>query len=86
MNEKLPAPCEACRGSGLRHGALCSECRGKGYRLIVNGRQTRFNSKIPSDRNARAQRKTLGIPAEYLADFPASATVSYDSPFWSQTP
>ena len=39
MNEKLPAPCEACRGSGLRHGAVCSECQGKGYRLFVNGHQ-----------------------------------------------
>jgi hypothetical protein len=39
MNEKLPAPCEGCGTSGLRHGAECSECRGKGYRLIVNGRQ-----------------------------------------------
>jgi hypothetical protein len=39
MNEKLPAPCEACRGSGIRHGAVCSECHGKGYRMFVNGRQ-----------------------------------------------
>jgi hypothetical protein len=39
MNEKLPAPCEACRGSGLRHGSVCDECQGKGYQLIVNGNQ-----------------------------------------------
>ncbi len=37
MNEKLPAPCEACRGSGLRDGSECVECQGKGYRLFING-------------------------------------------------
>jgi hypothetical protein len=37
MNEKLPAPCEHCRASGLRHGSVCNECQGKGYRLFVNG-------------------------------------------------
>lgn len=52
MNEKLPAPCEACRGSGLRHGAVCGECQGKGYRLIVNGRQT----PVPKQSTQRWQR------------------------------
>jgi len=47
MNEKLPAPCEGCSGSGLRHGAVCSECRGKGYRLIVHGRQTPVQQQSP---------------------------------------
>jgi len=37
MTEKLPAPCEHCKGTGLSHGVECRECRGKGYRLIVNG-------------------------------------------------
>ena len=37
MNEKLPAPCEPCKGTGLSHGSECEQCRGKGYRLIVNG-------------------------------------------------
>ena len=37
MNEKLPAPCERCRASGLFEGHECEECGGKGYRLIVNG-------------------------------------------------
>jgi DnaJ-class molecular chaperone len=39
MNEKLPAPCQACNGSGVRDGSACSECRGKGYHLFVNGNQ-----------------------------------------------
>ena len=52
MNEKLPAPCEACRGSGLRHGVVCSECQGKGYRLFVNGRQT----PVQQQRQQRWQR------------------------------
>jgi hypothetical protein len=47
MNEKLPAPCEGCDGSGLRHGAVCSECRGKGYRLIINRRQTPVQQQDP---------------------------------------
>jgi hypothetical protein len=47
MNEKLPAPCEACRGSGLRHGAVCSECQGKGYRLFIDGRQTPVQQRSP---------------------------------------
>ena len=46
MNEKLSSPCAACIGSGLRHGAVCSECRGKGYRLILNGRQPLCNGKV----------------------------------------
>src|SRR4051794_33956920 len=37
MNEKLPAPCEHCKGTGLSHGSECRECRGKGYRLTVKG-------------------------------------------------
>lgn len=39
MNERLPAPCEPCHGSGMRDGTVCSECRGKGYHLLVNGKQ-----------------------------------------------
>jgi hypothetical protein len=37
MNEKLPAPCEPCKGTGLSYGSECTECGGQGYRLIVNG-------------------------------------------------
>ena len=40
MDEKLPAPCEHCRASGLRHGSVCEECQGKGYRLFINGSRT----------------------------------------------
>jgi len=47
MNEKLPAPCEACHGSGLRHGAVCGECQGKGYRLFVDGRQIPVQKQSP---------------------------------------
>ena len=47
MNEKLPAPCEGCSGSGLRNGAVCSECLGKGYRFIVNGRQSPVQQQRP---------------------------------------
>jgi len=37
MNEKLPVPCEHCKGTGLSHGVECRECRGKGYRVFVLG-------------------------------------------------
>jgi DnaJ-class molecular chaperone len=37
MPDKLPTPCEHCKGTGLSHGVECRECRGKGYRLILNG-------------------------------------------------
>jgi len=50
MNEKLPAPCEPCHGSGLRDGSECSECRGKGYRLFVNGNQTPVRQDTPQRR------------------------------------
>ena len=40
MDEKLPAPCQACHASGLRRGVVCEECQGKGYRMFVNGSQT----------------------------------------------
>jgi hypothetical protein len=59
MNEKLPAPCEACRGSGLRHGAVCSECQGKGYRLIVNGRQTPVRAQLGRRRVRKAAIRRL---------------------------
>ena len=45
MTEKLPAPCEHCKGTGLLHGVECRECRGKGYRLIVNGSPQPVHSK-----------------------------------------
>jgi len=47
MDEKLPAPCEACHSSGVRHGVACGECQGKGYRLFVNGRQTPVKQQSP---------------------------------------
>ena len=37
MNEKLPAPCDPCKGTGLLQGSECEQCHGKGYRLMVNG-------------------------------------------------
>ena len=60
MNEKLPAPCQACHGSGLRDGSECRECGGKGYRLFVNGNQ------IPMRRsagNASVQCSANSIPS-----------------------
>jgi len=59
MTEKLPAPCEPCKGTGLSHGSECQECRGKGYRLIIEGRPmpvrqpakpTRWQSRPPNRR------------------------------------
>jgi len=47
MNEKLPAPCAACRGTGMRQGTVCNECQGKGYRLFVNGNQTPVPHESP---------------------------------------
>jgi hypothetical protein len=38
MNDKLRAPCEHCKATGLFEGSECRECDGKGYRLIVDGR------------------------------------------------
>jgi hypothetical protein len=47
MNEKLPAPCEPCKGTGLSLGSECEQCRGKGYRLIVNGAPVPTRSDKP---------------------------------------
>jgi len=62
MDEKLPAPCEPCRGSGLRKGVPCSECAGKGYRLMINGRPAlalqespRWQPQHPAYRQSRQQ-------------------------------
>jgi hypothetical protein len=56
MDEKLPAPCEHCRASGLRHGSVCDECQGKGYRLFINGGQTAERLKQPARRQWRGPR------------------------------
>jgi RecJ-like exonuclease len=37
MSEKLPVPCEPCKGTGLFCGSECEQCRGKGYRLTIHG-------------------------------------------------
>ena len=37
MNERLPAPCEHCKATGLFEGSECQQCGGKGYRLIIDG-------------------------------------------------
>ena len=58
MNEKLPAPCEACDGSGLRDGSECSACRGKGYRLFVNGNQIPGDQILGNQIRASAARQT----------------------------
>jgi hypothetical protein len=29
MTDKLPAPCEHCKGTGLSHGSEWRECKGK---------------------------------------------------------
>jgi DnaJ-class molecular chaperone len=53
MSEKLPAPCEACRGTGMRRGSVCGECEGKGYRLFVNGNQIPVRQENPQRRQRR---------------------------------
>jgi DnaJ-class molecular chaperone len=58
MDEKLPSPCEACRGTGLRKGSPCSECGGKGYRLFINGNRTLFLALNGS----RFTKLTIGAP------------------------
>jgi hypothetical protein len=47
MDEKLPAPCEPCHGSGLHNGSECAECGGKGYRMFVNGRPSQSPRERP---------------------------------------
>jgi len=47
MNEKIPAPCEPCHGSGMHHGNVCSDCQGKGYRMFVNGNQNPVKIETP---------------------------------------
>jgi hypothetical protein len=56
MDEKLPAPCEACVASGLRKGVPCSECGGKGYRLIINGTPALGRQEGPKQRQRPAFR------------------------------
>jgi len=53
MDERLPAPCEPCHGSGLRKGSECSECGGKGYRLFVNGNQAPVRQERPQRRQGQ---------------------------------
>jgi hypothetical protein len=47
MDEKLPAPCERSRASGLRHGSVSDECQGKGYRLFISRSETPEPLKRP---------------------------------------
>jgi hypothetical protein len=47
MNERLPAPCEPCHGSGLLKGSACNDCGGKGYRMFVNGNQMPLRQERP---------------------------------------
>ena len=37
-NEKIPIPCEHCRGTGIIRGIECRECLGRGHRVVVAGR------------------------------------------------
>jgi hypothetical protein len=67
MDEKLPAPCDACRGSGLRHGAVCEECQVKGYRLFINGKQAPVQQQRPRRWQRPVQHRTLDLSAERLA-------------------
>jgi hypothetical protein len=53
MNEKLPAPCDKCAGTGLFEGADCERCRGKGY-LIINDGQTRGQNTSAKEPRSRA--------------------------------
>ena len=57
MNEKLPAPCEHCKGTGLSHGSECSECGGKGYRLIVGGRPMPVAAPVKAKRWHRTTKR-----------------------------
>jgi RecJ-like exonuclease len=37
-SEKIPVPCERCRGTGIVDGIECRECLGRGHRVVVAGR------------------------------------------------
>jgi hypothetical protein len=56
MNDKMPAPCEHCRATGLFGGGECRECDGKGYRLIIDGRVTPQRL----ERSGMIRRRTTG--------------------------
>lgn len=62
MIEKLPAPCEPCLGSGVRHGSVCSDCQGKGYRLFFVKIEAQRSKKGHINCNAGAQGKITGLP------------------------
>jgi hypothetical protein len=67
MDEKLPAPCEHCHASGLRHGSVCDECRGKGYRMFVNGSQIPERLKRPP--REWGDRGRLGVKGDVFSEF-----------------
>jgi DnaJ-class molecular chaperone len=39
-NEKVPVPCDRCRGTGINVGIECSECGGKGHRVMIGGNRS----------------------------------------------
>jgi DnaJ-class molecular chaperone len=55
MNEKVPAPCEPCHGSGVRDGTVCDKCGGKGYRLLVNQNPDPVPTQKPQQRQDKRQ-------------------------------
>ena len=55
MNEKLPAPCEACRRSRLRHGACRPSAKEKAIAYLSTGGRPRCNSKGRSDGTVPAE-------------------------------
>jgi DnaJ-class molecular chaperone len=55
MDEKVPAPCEPCHGSGVRDGIICDKCGGKGYRLLVNGKPDPVRTQKPQQRQNNRQ-------------------------------
>ena len=78
MNEKLPAPCDHCRATGLFHGSSCSECGCKGYRVIIDrnreanrvrlrrGKKKRFRARIYSPRMmGESDEVGTGLDASY---------------------
>jgi DnaJ-class molecular chaperone len=57
VNDKMPVPCEHCRGTGIIAGIECRECRGKGHRVVVAGRMV--NAPNPDGREQWRRRQPL---------------------------
>jgi hypothetical protein len=52
MNGKLPAPCEVCGGSRLRHGGYAASAKERAIAYLATGVSPRCSSKVRNDGNA----------------------------------